>query len=60
MKRILMAGLLFCCVSSFAQKKNKIDPALQLVNSNKEATLTALNNAYEADKKTALQIWDYA
>jgi aminobenzoyl-glutamate utilization protein B len=60
MKRILMACLLFCCVSSFAQKKNKIDPALQLVNSNKEATLTALNNAYEADKKTALQIWDYA
>ena len=60
MKRILMACLLFCCVSSFAQKKNKIDPALQLVNSNKEATLTALNNAYEVDKKTALQIWDYA
>ena len=60
MKRILMAGLLFCYVSSFAQKKNKIDPALQLVNSNKEATLTALNNAYEVDKKTALQIWDYA
>jgi len=60
MKRILIAGFIFCSVSTFAQKKNKIDPALQLVNSNKEATLAALNNAYEADKKTALQIWDYA
>jgi aminobenzoyl-glutamate utilization protein B len=30
------------------------------VNANKEAALAALNNAYNADKKTALQIWEYA
>ena len=33
---------------------------LSQVNANKEAALAALNNAYEADKKTALQIWEYA
>ena len=43
-----------------AQKKNKVDPATQQINANKEATLAALNNAYEADKKTALQIWEFA
>jgi aminobenzoyl-glutamate utilization protein B len=60
MKRILIAGFLFCSVGSFAQKKNKIDPASQQINANKEATLVALNNAYEADKKTAFQIWEWA
>jgi aminobenzoyl-glutamate utilization protein B len=43
-----------------AQKKTKADPATQQVNANKEAALAALNNAYNADKKTALQIWEYA
>ena len=60
MKRILIAGLLLFSVSVFAQKKNKVDPAQQQINANKEAALVALNNAYEADKKTALQIWEYA
>ena len=60
MKPILIAVLLLGSVSVIAQKKNKVDPATQQINANKEATLAALNNAYEADKKTALQIWEYA
>jgi len=60
MKRILISVLLLGSVCVSAQKKNKVDPATQQINTNKEATLAALNNAYEADKKTALQIWEYA
>ena len=60
MKRILIAVLLLGSVSVIAQKKNKVDPATQQINANKEIALAALNNAYEADKKTALQIWEFA
>ena len=60
MKRILMLSLVLLSVQVIAQKKNKIDPATQQVNANKEAAMVALSNAYEADKKTALQIWEYA
>ena len=60
MKRILMMSLVLLSVQLMAQKKNKIDPATQQVNANKEAAVVALSNAYEADKKTALQIWEYA
>ena len=60
MKRILMTSLVLLSVQLMAQKKSKIDPATQQVNANKEAALAALNTAYEADKKTALQIWEYA
>jgi len=60
MKPILIAGLLFCSISLLAQKKSKLPPAIQQLNANKEATLTALNNTYEADKNTALQIWEFA
>ena len=60
MKRILMTSFILLSIQLMAQKKNKIDPATQQVNANKEAALKALSNAYEADKKTALQIWDYA
>ena len=60
MKRILMLSLVLLSVQVIAQKKSKIDPATQQVNANKEAALAALSNAYEADKKTALQIWEYA
>jgi len=60
MKRILMMSLVLLSVQVIAQKKNKIDPATQQVNANKEAAMVALSNAYEADKKTALQIWEYA
>ena len=60
MKRILILACVLLSVQVMAQKKTKADPATQQVNANKEAALAALNNAYEADKKTALQIWEYA
>ena len=60
MKRILILTFVLLSIQVMAQKKNKIDPATQQVNANKEAAMVALSNAYEADKKTALQIWEYA
>ena len=60
MKRILILACVLLSVQAIAQKKTKIDPATQKVDANKEAALVALSNAYEADKKTALQIWEYA
>ena len=60
MKRILLLACVLFSLQVMAQKKTKIDPATQQINANKEAALAALNNAYEADKKTALQIWEYA
>ena len=60
MKRILLLALVLMGLQVMAQKKTKIDPATQQVNANKEAALAALISAYEADKKTALQIWEYA
>ena len=36
MKRILIAVLLLGSVSVIAQKKNKLDPAIQQINANKE------------------------
>ena len=60
MKRILILACVLLSVQAIAQKKTKVDPATQQVNANKEAALVALSSAYEADKKTALQIWEYA
>jgi aminobenzoyl-glutamate utilization protein B len=60
MKRILLTSLVLVSLQVLAQKKNKLDPATQQVNTNKEAALATLNSAYEADKKTAFQIWEYA
>ncbi|MEY4050738.1 MAG: hypothetical protein RL262_1572, partial [Bacteroidota bacterium] len=60
MKRILLLACVLFSLQVIAQKKNKLDPATQQINANKEAALAALNNAYDADKKTALQIWEYA
>ena len=60
MKQILILACLLLSLQVIAQKKSKIDPGTQQVNANKEAALAALNTAYEADKKTALQIWEYA
>ena len=60
MKRILLLACVLFSLQVMAQKKTKIDPATQQVNANKEAALAALISAYEADKKTALQIWEYA
>ena len=60
MKSILLLALVLMGLQVVAQKKAKLDPATQQVNANKEAALAALISAYEADKKTALQIWEYA
>ena len=60
MKRILLLACVLVSLQVMAQKKTKADPATQQVNANKEAALAALSSAYEADKKTALQIWEYA
>jgi len=60
MKQILILACVLLSLQVIAQKKSKIDLATQQVNANKEAALAALNNAYNADKKTALQIWEYA
>lgn len=60
MKRILLLALVLMGLQVVAQKKAKLDPATQQVNAIKEAALAALSSAYEADKKTALQIWEYA
>jgi aminobenzoyl-glutamate utilization protein B len=60
MKQILILACVLLSVQVIAQKKSKIDPATQQVNEHKAAALAALSNAYEADKKTALQIWEYA
>ena len=60
MKQILILACVLLSLQVIAQKKSKIDPATQQVNANKGAALAALNTAYEADKKTALQIWEYA
>ena len=60
MKRILLVAWVLMGLQVVAQKKAKLDPATQQVNANKEAALAALSSAYEADKKTALQIWEYA
>jgi aminobenzoyl-glutamate utilization protein B len=60
MKRILLLACVLFSLQVMAQKKTKADPATQQVNANKEAALAALSSAYEADKKTALQIWEYA
>ena len=60
MKHFIICTLMLTSISSMAQKKAKLDPAAAAVNASKEATINALNASYEADKKTALQIWDFA
>jgi aminobenzoyl-glutamate utilization protein B len=60
MKHFLIAGLLLSTLSSNAQKKGKLDANAAAINANKEAVIKSLTASYEADKKTALQIWDFA
>jgi aminobenzoyl-glutamate utilization protein B len=60
MKQFLLGGFLMIALMSNAQKKTKQDPVTAAVNANKEAALNSLSANYEADKKTALQIWDFA
>ena len=56
MKKLLLGAVMLLSFGAWAQKKTKLDPTA----ATKDAALNALNNAYEADKKTALQIWDFA
>lgn len=60
MKHFIFCTLLLASFTSMAQKKAKLDPAAAAINASKEATINALNASYDADKKTALQIWDFA
>ena len=60
MKKLFLGAMLFLSFGAWAQKKTKLDPATAQINTNKETAIAALNNAYDADKKTALQIWDFA
>ena len=60
MKQFIICGLLLASLTSMAQKKSILDPATAAINASKEATINALNASYDADKKTALQIWDFA
>ena len=60
MKQFLIGGFLMIALMSNAQKKTKQDPTTAAVNANKEAALNSLSANYEADKKSALQIWDFA
>ncbi len=56
MKKLFLGAMMLLTFGAWAQKKAKLDP----VAANKDAALTALNNAYPTDKKTALEIWDFA
>ena len=56
MKKLFLGAMMLLTLGAWAQKKAKIDP----ITETKEAALTALNNSYQADKNTALQIWDFA
>ena len=56
MKKLLLGAVMLLSFGAWAQKKAKLDPTA----ATKDAALNALNNSYEADKKTALQIWDFA
>jgi aminobenzoyl-glutamate utilization protein B len=60
MKRFLIGDLALVALNSNAQKKTKLDPTAAAVNANKEAVIKSLTANYEADKTTALQIWDFA
>lgn len=60
MKQFLICGLMLVALNSNAQKKTKLDPNAAAINANKEAVMKSLTANYEADKTTALQIWDFA
>ncbi|MGI9137556.1 MAG: amidohydrolase [Sediminibacterium sp.] len=60
LKPTLLLGMGILFLSASAQKKNKIDPMLAQLNTMKTETINFLNDRYVVDKKTALQIWDFA
>ena len=60
MKHFLICGLVLVALNSNAQKKTKLDPIVAALNATKDAAIKSLTANYEADKTTALQIWDFA
>jgi aminobenzoyl-glutamate utilization protein B len=60
MKHFLICGLVLVALNSNAQKKTKLDPSVAALNATKDAAIKSLTANYEADKNTALQIWDFA
>lgn len=56
----LGTAFLFLFFNAPAQKKVKTDPVPTPFNAVKTETILRLNNRYEADKTTALQIWDFS
>lgn len=52
--------LLFIAVNSYAQKKTVLNQAETTLSNLKSSTIQFLEGSYAADKRTALQIWDYA
>ena len=60
MKHFLIFGLVLVALNSNAQKKTKLDPSVAALNATKDAAIKSLTANYEADKTTALQIWDFA
>lgn len=60
MKKLLVLSGMMACLFVQAQKKVKVDPIEAQINAAKAAALNSINGTYEADKKTALQIWDFA
>ena len=60
MKKLFVLSGMMACLLVQAQKKVKLDPFEAQINAAKSAALNSINGTYEADKKTALQIWDFA
>ena len=60
MKKLFVLSGMMACLLVQAQKKVKLDPIEAQINTAKSAALNSINGTYEADKKTALQIWDFA
>ena len=60
MKKLFLGAMLFLSFGAWAQKKTKLDPSVAALNATKDAAIKSLTVNYEADKTTALQIWDFA
>lgn len=60
MKKLFVLSGMMACLFVQGQKKVKLDPIEAQINAAKAAALNSINGTYEADKKTALQIWDFA
>ncbi|MDP3394279.1 amidohydrolase [Sediminibacterium sp.] len=59
MKRVTVL-LLLITMNSYAQKRSSPNTAETAINNAKAAAIQFLEGSYAADKRTALQIWDYA